>query len=115
MATTPKKKEVEVEAAPVVTSAHEQYLTSLLGEKYEAPVRFPSSGPEALTSPTKEGYIGVDPIYQNHANDTEKPYASEGGGDKLAEEAYREAVEGKPKKAGEQLAAAHAEVTKNSP
>lgn len=33
-----------------------------------------------------EAYAGVDPIYQNHANDTEKPLAAQDGPEKVAEE-----------------------------
>jgi hypothetical protein len=38
----------------------------------------------------REAYVGVDPIYQNHANDTEKPYAAEEGPEKDAEEFFKE-------------------------
>ena len=44
-----------------------------------------------------EAYVGTDPIYQNHANDTEKPYAADGGALQKAEEQvadYYEAPEG---------------------
>lgn len=37
-----------------------------------------------------EDYAGTDPIYQNHANDTEAPLAAEGGADEQAETAARE-------------------------
>lgn len=40
-----------------------------------------------------EDYAGTDPIYQNHANDTETPYAAEEGPDKDAEDAVRELYE----------------------
>lgn len=36
----------------------------------------------------EEAYIGTDPIYQNHANDTEKPYSAEKGPEKEQEEAF---------------------------
>lgn len=37
-----------------------------------------------------EAYVGTDPIYQNHANDTEKPYAAKSGAEKKAEEQVKE-------------------------
>lgn len=40
----------------------------------------------------EEEYIGTDPIYQNHANDTEKPLAASKGVWKDAEDAYKESV-----------------------
>lgn len=39
-------------------------------------------------------YVGVDPIYQNYASDTEKPYASEEGPEAEAEALYLDAVNG---------------------
>lgn len=38
-----------------------------------------------------EAYAGTDPIYQNHANDTEKPYRASKGAEKKAEDLVREA------------------------
>ena len=35
--------------------------------------------------PSENGYVGVDPIYQNFANETEKPYVAEGGAEKKVE------------------------------
>jgi hypothetical protein len=98
-----------------VPSAHQRYLDSLLGEDHEPPERFPTSGPEGLTTPTKEGYVATDPIYQNHANSTEKPLAAKDGADALAEKAYKEAVTGKGKPAGKQLSDLYGDITKNSP
>jgi hypothetical protein len=37
---------------------------------------------------SENGYVGVDPIYQNFANETEKPYASEKGVEKKLEAPY---------------------------
>jgi hypothetical protein len=37
-----------------------------------------------------DDYVGTDPIYQNHANETEKPLASQEGVLKDAEDAHRE-------------------------
>jgi hypothetical protein len=37
-----------------------------------------------------EDYASTDPIYQNHANDTEKPYRAEEGADKQAEQVVRD-------------------------
>lgn len=42
-----------------------------------------------------EPYVNVDPIYQNHANDTEAPLEAEEGVDKDAEDAFRESAAGK--------------------
>lgn len=37
---------------------------------------------------SENGYVGVDPIYQNFANDTEAPYAAEEGPESVVEENY---------------------------
>jgi hypothetical protein len=38
-----------------------------------------------------EAYAGTDPIYQNHANDTEKPFRASKGAEKKAEDQVRNA------------------------
>jgi len=38
--------------------------------------------------PSDNGFIGVDPIYQNFANETERPYLAEKGADKKVESQY---------------------------
>jgi len=43
----------------------------------------------------EEDYAGTDPIYQNHANDTEAPHAAEEGPEKEAEDAVRDLYEPK--------------------
>lgn len=40
----------------------------------------------------ENGYVNVDQVYQNYADDTHKPLAAEDGVQKDAEEAFREAV-----------------------
>lgn len=40
-----------------------------------------------------EDYVGTDPVYQNHANDTEAPLKAEGGAEQKAEEFFRETHE----------------------
>lgn len=40
----------------------------------------------------EDGYVGTDPVYQNHAEDTHKPLAAEGGADAKAEKLYAEAT-----------------------
>lgn len=40
----------------------------------------------------EDAYVNVDPVYQNHANDTEKPLKADSGVNKKAEAAYRETV-----------------------
>lgn len=117
MATEEKKDEAKVaEGVELdVPSTHQRYLDNLLGkEAKDRPV--PKFGgethpPEKLRAATEEGYVGVDPIYQNHANDTEKPLAANAGPDKLAEDAYKATVEGKPKKPGDQLSKLYGEVS----
>jgi hypothetical protein len=110
-----KAKEETVEETPAVEvneadlSTHQRYLNSLLGGEQEVPVFNASVNPDHL--PTDEGYVGVDPIYQNHANDTEKPYAAEGGADGLAEDAYADAVDSDGNEPGDQLKAAYGDVT----
>lgn len=51
-------------------------------------VRNPT-GPEE----TKDLYVGTDPIYQNHANDTEAPKQSEKGAEKDAEQGFLKAYD----------------------
>jgi hypothetical protein len=87
-----------------VPSPHQQYLESLLGEEHEAPTfGGVSVNPNDNKAITDDGYVGVDPVYQNFANDTDEPLQADEGGDKLAEDAYVEAVEGDAKEAGEEL------------
>lgn len=50
---------------------------------------FPMKNPDL--DPTEEGYVGTDPVYQNFANETDKPLAADGGADQLAEEAAQDA------------------------
>jgi len=50
---------------------------------------FPTQNPTG--EPTEDGYLGTDAVYQNYANDTEKPLAAEEGADQLAEEAAEDA------------------------
>lgn len=51
---------------------------------------------------SSNGYIGVDPIYQNAANDTEKPIKAEGGAEaalyekSLADDAEYPELDGEP-------------------
>lgn len=39
-------------------------------------------------APSENGFIGVDPIYQNFANETEKPFVAEGGAEKKVESQF---------------------------
>ena len=66
----------------------EARLDSEDDEKLGTPL-FPMKNPDL--EPTKDGYVGTDPVYQNFANDTEKPLAADGGADQLAEEAAQDA------------------------
>ena len=44
--------------------------------------------------PAETGFVGVDPIYQNYANDTEKPLRAEKGAEKKFEDlAYADEVD----------------------
>lgn len=85
-----------------VPSTHQQYLEKTLGEESEAPVFGASQNPVDSTL-NADGFVGVDPVYQNFANDTDEPLAAEEGPDKLAEEAYADAVEGGPREASDAL------------
>lgn len=40
----------------------------------------------------EEAYVNVDPVYQNHANDTEKPLEAKSGVEKKALETFKDAV-----------------------
>jgi hypothetical protein len=57
-----------------------------------------------------DAYVGVDPIYQNHANETDKPLQAEKGPDKAAEDAYFDSFEGEVE-AGTQLKEVYGTVT----
>lgn len=116
MARENKAKAQQADAPPVATdpSPHQQYLGSLLGEEHEAPVFNASVNPRDNDVFDKDGYVGVDPIYQNHANDTEKPYAAEGGADELAEKAYFESVRGEGKEPGDQLSELYGKASNQS-
>lgn len=46
--------------------------------------------------PSDNGFVGVDPIYQNFANETEQPFLAEGGPEKKVESlAYADEVDTK--------------------
>jgi hypothetical protein len=95
-----------------VKSTHQRYLETVLDPDREAPVFSESVNPsEAVTS---DGYIGTDPIYQNHANDTDEPMQADEGPDKLAEDAYIDSVEGEPTEAGEALKGHFADLTRTA-
>lgn len=72
-----------------VPSNAELDLKARLGDDYKGEsdlsTRTTTVQPNALGD---EAYVGTDPIYQNHANDTEKPYASRGGPERAAERAF---------------------------
>lgn len=69
----------------LVRPAHDEALEAQL--KAEAPTPTTIVNPNPLGS---EDYVGTDPIYQNHANDTAKPLAAEEGVEKDAEDHLRE-------------------------
>lgn len=65
-------------------------------EERQKPDYVPSSQLIQGTDPdlSDNGYVGVDPIYQNYTNDTEKPYLAEKGPEKKVEElVYAEDVD----------------------
>lgn len=95
-----------------VKSTHQRYLETVLDPDRKAPVFSESVNPsEAVTS---DGYIGTDPIYQNHANATDEPHQADDGPDKLAEDAYIDSVEGEPADAGEALKGHFADLTRSA-
>lgn len=47
---------------------------------------------ESLYGENESAYAGTDPIYQNHANDVDKPLKATSGVDKLLETAHKEAA-----------------------
>jgi hypothetical protein len=61
-----------------------------------------------------DDYIGTDPIYQNHSEDTLKPLKAEEGVEKDAEEEYFRTFE-KGNEPGEQLQSVYGDTTANSP
>lgn len=106
MARENKAKDEDKADEPVVVSdptPHQQYLEATLGEEQVAPVFYETVNPRDNDAFDQGGYVGVDPIYQNYANETEKPYAAEGGADALAEKAYFDSVRGDAREPGDQL------------
>lgn len=61
-------------------------LEARLKDDYESPSLLRQGESPSLES--ANGYIGVDPIYQNFANETEKPLAAEKGVEKKLEAVY---------------------------
>lgn len=59
----------------------------------------------------QNGYVGVDPVYQNHASDTEKPLAATKGDEKALEQKAKDRLDGKGNVANVQLA----EIVKGRP
>ena len=58
-----------------------------------------------------EGYIGVAPEYQNYADDTNAPYQSDEGADKLLEDAYERIAKSESVEASDKVKAAYKDVT----
>lgn len=71
-------------------------LEARLGDD-STPVFNPAENPAPVS---EDGFVGVSPEYQNYANDTDKPLASEDGVEQVAEElfdsAYGDAEDDKP-------------------
>ena len=88
-----------------VPSAHTKYLESVMDPDKEVPVHYASVNPgdSEVGVVTEEGYVGTDPIYQNYADDTHKPYAAEDGPEADAEEAFVDAYEGEPNEGSDLL------------
>lgn len=62
-----------------------------LEERLKADNRLGAPVENAKPKPVSDdGYVGVDPIYQNHANDTDAPHQADDGADKLAEKSFEE-------------------------
>lgn len=61
--------------------------------------------PAGAQEAAEEGYVGTDPIYQNHANDTEAPLAAEEGVWADAEDKYHEDLAGDAKEPSDELKA----------
>lgn len=76
-----------------VKSTQQLDLETRQAEDYVSPLaRAKTVGPnESLIS--EDGFVGVDPIYQNAANETEEPYASDEGPEKALEDRVLELVE----------------------
>lgn len=66
----------------------QQDLERRLEKDNEAETLLTGVNPAEQDHLVSDGYVGVDPVYQNHANDTDKPRASEDGAEKKAEEAF---------------------------
>lgn len=86
--------EKKTEQAPeAVKSTQQLDLEARQAEDYVSPLAVAKTvGPnESLIS--EDGFVGVDPIYQNAANETEMPLASEEGAEKVLEDRVLTQVE----------------------
>lgn len=72
--------------APEVKSTQQLDLEARAKDDYVSPLaRAKTVGPnESLVS--EDGFVGVDPMYQNYANETDAPLASESGPEKDLED-----------------------------
>lgn len=102
------------EAPEPVKSTQQLDLEARADDDYVSPLaRAKTVGPnESLVS--EDGFVGVDPIYQNYANDTEAPYQSDEGVEKDLEDRAMNAAE-EDTKQSEELQAQADEVQSEAP
>lgn len=86
-----KKKDDAVDQAVYTKSAAERDLEARLADGYEPDSVINSGVVVVNPNPFGSGdYAGTDPMYQNHANDTEKPYRATEGTEKKSEDLVRD-------------------------
>lgn len=73
-------------------------LEARLANDNEAPAAVKTLNPSEQGEDDEDGYVGTDPIYQNHANDTEAPGEAEEGAEKDALDLHFASVATEPGK-----------------
>jgi len=74
-------------------------------EKSETFVLVETVNPSSDSAINKDGFLGVDPVYQNYADNTGKPLAAGSGDNKKLEQRAKDRLDGKGSVPNVQLAA----------
>jgi hypothetical protein len=89
-----------------------QVVAEQLAKNTDPPADLVTSQNMADSGVYKDGFVGVDPIYQNNANEFDAPLASEGGVEKDAEEFFEQSLKNEPTEAGEKLSSVYGDVNR---
>lgn len=76
-----------------------------MAEESKAFEQFPVENPSSDNAVNKDGFVGVDPVYQNFANKTDAPLAAGKGDEKALEEKHKKNLDGERGVPNVQLAA----------